>query len=217
MKDNGVPDWGRLAELAAAILTCPRCEEWTSTKPPEPFWVGPDYRRGGIVLLARNPADKGGRPLPPEAQQRLDRLRDSHAVEDFRAWADWRRRDMPSRWFDGKPWNQWATAFEPAIRGVAFPSDLAWLNVLPARTAGNGAPPTYQLQHGQDTHLRPVLQEQRPKHIIWRYMHAERAAARLKHELQGAWRTDLGMGGLQARTDDRDRINRELRADTTRE
>ena len=83
MKDNGVPDWGRLAELAAAIMTCPRCEEWTSTKPPEPFWVGPDYRRGGIVLLAPNPADKGGRPLPPEAQQRLDRLRDSHAVEDF--------------------------------------------------------------------------------------------------------------------------------------
>lgn len=216
MKDHSVPDWGRLAELAAAILTCPQCEEWTNTKPPEPFWVGPEYRRDGIMLLARNPADKGGRPLPPEAHELLDRLRESHAKEAFRAWADWRLRDMQSRWFDGRPWDQWATAFKHATRGVASPNELAWLNVSPARTAGNGAPSDDWLQHGQDEHLRPVLQELRPKHIIWRYAHAQRAAAQLKRELQGAWRTDLGMAGLRARTDDRDRINRELRAESTR-
>jgi hypothetical protein len=216
MKENGVPDWGRLAVLAGSILACPKCQEWSSTKPPEPFWVGPDYRRGGIVLLARNPADKRGRPLPLEAQERLDRLRDSHTEEDFRAWADWRRQDMPSRWFDGKPWDQWATAFEPATRGVASSNELAWLNVLPARTTGNNGPREYQLEHGRDDHLRPVLQELRPNQIVWRYVAAQKAAAHLKRELQGAWRTDLGMGGITASTDDRQRINRELRAARTR-
>jgi hypothetical protein len=216
MTENSVPHWGRLAELAGAILICPQCEEWSSTKPPEPFWVGPDYRRGGIVLLARNPADKGGRPLPPQAQELLDRLRASHAEEDFRAWADWRRQDMPSRWSDGRPWPQWATAFEPATRGVASPNELAWLNVLPARTAGDKRPPDFQLQHGRDDHLRPVLQELRPQHIVWRYVHARKAAAHLKRELQGAWRTDLGMERRTASTTDRERINHELRAGTTR-
>lgn len=141
MKERSVADCGRLAELAGAILTCAECDQWSSTKPPEPFWVGPDYRRGGIVLLARNPADKGGRPLPPEAQKLLDLLRDSGTAEDFRAWADWRRQDMQSRWSDGKPWDQWANAFKPATLGIASPNELAWLNVLPARTAGNAKRP----------------------------------------------------------------------------
>lgn len=212
MTENGVPDWGRLAELAAAILACPECEQWSSIKPPEPFWVGPDYRRDGIVLLARNPADKRGRPLPPEARAQLERLLDSHAEKDFRVWADWRRQDMQRRWFDGKPWDQWATAFGPATRGVVSPDELAWLNVLPARTAGDKRPPDDQLQHGRDEHLRPVLRELRPNHIIWRFVHAQRAVVHLKGDLQGAWRTDLGMEGRTARTADRDWINRELLA-----
>ncbi len=216
MKEEGIPDWGRLAELAGAILTCTECERWSSTKPPEPFWVGSDYRREGIVLLARNPADKGGRPLPPRAQELLDLLRDSGTAEDFRAWANWRRRDMQSRWSDGKPWDQWANAFKPATLGVASPNELAWLNVLPARTAGNTKPPDDQLQHGRDKHLRPVLQELRPHHIVWRYVDAQKAAVHLKRELQGAWRTDLGMGGLVASKADRERINVELRGPTTR-
>jgi hypothetical protein len=106
MSQEGVPDGGRLAELAGAILTCPDCERWSSTKPPEPFWVGADYRRGGIVLLARNPADKGGRPLPREAQALLKPLRDAGTAKDFRAWADWRCQDMQVRWSDGRPWDQ---------------------------------------------------------------------------------------------------------------
>jgi hypothetical protein len=216
MTENSIPDWERLAELAAGILTCPQCERWSSTKPPEPFWVGSDYRRGGIVLLARNPADKDGRPLPPEAQGWLGRLRDSHAEEDFRAWADWRRHDMLSRWSDGKPWDQWANAFKHATHGAASPNKLAWLNVLPACTAGDSPPPNDQLQHGRDEHLRPALQELRPKHIIWRYADAQRATVHLKSELQGAWRTDLGMGGITASAADRERINRELRAERTR-
>jgi hypothetical protein len=216
MTENDAPDSGRLAELAAAILTCPQCETWTSTKPPEPFWVGPDYHRGGIVLLARNPADKGGRVLPPDAQELLDRLRDFGAEEDFRAWSDWRRRDIERRWFDGQPWDQWAKAFRPATHGVASPSELAWLNVLPARTARNKGPGSDRLQHGRDEHLRPVLLELRPKHIIWRYAGARRALEHLNRELHGQWRTDLGMEGITARADDYRRINRALHAEATR-
>ncbi len=216
MKEEGIPDWGRLAELAGAILTCAECERWSSTKPPEPFWVGSDYRRGGVVLLARNPADKGGRPLPPEAQELLDLLRDSGTAEDFRAWADWRRRDVQSRWSDGKPWDQWAGAFGPATRGVASPNELAWLNVLPARTAGDSRPRGYQLRHGRDEHLRPVLLELRPNDIVWRYEHARQAVVHLKQELGGAWRTDLGMKGRRAKEADRDSINVELRGPRTR-
>jgi hypothetical protein len=171
-----------------------------------------DYRRGGIVLLARNPADKGGRPLPPEAQALLERLRDSGAAEDFRAWVDWRCQDMQSRWSDGKPWDQWTNAFAPATRGIASPNELAWLNVSPARTAADTPPPHSQLRHGRDTHLRPVLQELRPNDLVWRYGAAQQAAVLLQHELRGAWRTDLGMGGLVARKADRERINIALRA-----
>ncbi|HZC99238.1 MAG TPA: hypothetical protein VFA46_03325 [Actinomycetes bacterium] len=90
------------------------------------------------------------------------------------------------------------------------------MNVLPARTAGDAAPSESQLRHGREQHLRLTLQELRPNDIIWRYVGAQNAAKLMKRELQGAWRTDLGMGGLVARTADRERINRELRVRRTR-
>lgn len=212
---DGVPDWARLGELARGILTCPECVGWSRAKPPEPFWVGPAYERSGIVLLARNPADKGGRALPPEALRLLGVLAETGSADDLRAWSDWRRRDMKSRWFDGRPWDQWARAFEPATRGVVAAEELVWLNVLPARTAGDALPKAQQLEHGQNAHLRPILEELQPGVIVWRYADAQKAAVRLKQSLRGGWRTDLGMGGLTVSRVDRDLINSELRARRT--
>ena len=213
MTDDSV-EWSRLAGLARSILTCPDCIRWSSTKPPEPFWVGPGYKPGGIVLLARNPADKGGRPLPPDALKLLDELAKSGSTDDFRAWSEWRRRDMQRRWSDGRPWDQWARAFAPATRGAASVNELAWLNVLPARTAGNAKPSAQQLLHGENAHLRPVLEELEPSDIVWRYADAQKAVVRLKDSLRGNWRTDLGMNGLAVSRNDRDRVNTALRSRT---
>ncbi len=171
------PNWDRLATLAAQILACPLCERWSSVPPPEPFWVGSDYRVGGIVLLARNPADKGGRSLPPEPLATLQRLRQSESQDEFRQWSEWRRRDTVNR-----PWKQWNDAFGPATRGVVGPSELAWLNVLPARTSGNARPTREQFDHGREAHLRPVLEALDPESVVWRYVEAGQALELLKSE-----------------------------------
>jgi hypothetical protein len=96
-------DWNRVTTEAVRVLTCAQCTADAVDGLPQPFWVGEDYRPGGVVLVARNPASK---ELPPDAKRILQRLSERGDQATFLEWSRWRIEHMT-----GKPWRQWSMAF----------------------------------------------------------------------------------------------------------
>lgn len=163
-------DWQRITDEAVSILTCEVCAAASTDGLPQPFWVGEDYRPGGVVLVARNPASK---ELPPAAKRLLERLREERNPVAFMEWSRWRIAHMT-----GKPWTQWKLAFSKAVAGCLAPEQLAWLNVAPFATRNDAAPSAELRLHGRDQHLAPMLIEVLcPVAVVTRYTAAEAAVS----------------------------------------
>jgi len=186
-------DWRRITDEAVRILTCEVCAAASVDGLPQPFWVGEDYRPGGVVLVARNPA---GKELLPPARRLLERLREERDPAAFMEWSRWRIAHMT-----GKPWTQWKLAFGKAVAGCRTPQQLAWLNVTPFATRNDAAPRAELRVHGRGQHLAPMLVEVlRPATVVTRYTAAEAAVS----AISGPWQSGgvfphQRQGGLQPR------------------
>jgi hypothetical protein len=132
MRSNDL-DWERVTAEAVRILTCEQCTTHAVDGLPQPFWVGEDYRPGGVVLVARNPASK---ELPTAAKRILQRLSDRRDQTTFIEWSRWRIEHVT-----GKPWRQWSMAFAKAVGGCQTPEQLAWLKRHPHSLRPTTPPP----------------------------------------------------------------------------
>jgi hypothetical protein len=200
--DSQELDWQRVTDEAARILTCEICTEGSAHGLPQPFWVGPDYRPGGIVLVARNPA---GKPLPEDAGRLLERLRAAPSPAGFAEWSRWRIKHMTT-----KPWTQWQRAFAKAVDGCWQPNQLAWLNVVPVPSVNDATPNPAFCEHGRRVHLTPMLTEVlQPAAVITRYT----AAADAVNTIPGPWQDGgvFAINGRVASTGRTSRINQALR------
>jgi hypothetical protein len=152
--------------------------------------------------VARNPASK---PLPENAAQLLERLRAAPSPAGFAEWSAWRIGHMT-----GTPWTQWQRAFSRAVAGCWQPNQLAWLNLVPARTVNDRAPNAALCDHGRRVHLAPMLTEVlQPAAVITRY----RAAADAVSTIPGLWQAGgvLAINGRTASTSHTSRVNQTLR------
>jgi hypothetical protein len=150
----------------------------------------------------RNPASK---PLPEDAGRLLERLRAAPSPAGFAEWSAWRIGHMT-----GKPWTQWQRAFSKAVAGCWQPNQLAWLNVVPARTVNDSAPNAALCDHGRRVHLAPMLTEVlQPAAVITRYT----AAADAVSTIPGPWQDSgvFAINGRTASTSHTSQINQALR------
>jgi hypothetical protein len=140
-----------------------------------------DYTPGGLVLLAKNPADK---EVPEHIDGLLQQLKERPDEETFKAWSRARCSHMVS-----KPWVQWELAFELALGARFRPERLVWLNVVPYRTVGNAELDEPSLEHGRTRHLAPLLVLLEPARIVTRYHVAKNALRAMPGS--PPWKQDL--------------------------
>src|SRR4051794_25142730 len=112
---NGTINWRRVGRIAFEIATCEVCSRAAIAMSaqtdlrahidltPQPPWIGPSYRRGGVVLLGINPSPAGQQISVRATQFRseLNRfVRSQGSAAGIRRWSSYRINDLPN-------WNQY--------------------------------------------------------------------------------------------------------------
>ncbi len=158
------PDPDEAGAIAMGVLTCAWCVRDAVDGPPQPYWMGPECRVGGVVLLARNPATKTTYDWSREQPTRdlLARLTAQPGNgASFAEWSTFRIRDV-------ERWTQYGDAYQQVLAGCLRLNQVAWLNVVPFRTPPNRAPSLRQRNHGLE-HLIPMLNLLNPAAVVTRY------------------------------------------------
>lgn len=196
---NDSLDWNEAGEVALGIANCTTCAAVATGGPPQPYWIGPQFRPGGAIWLAQNPGS-GGLKNPAREQEfrsEFDRFAKSGGSGDaFRRWSVYRIDDL-------RHWGQ-DYAFRGVFDGCLEPEEVAWLNVVPVR----GDRWRGVLDHAIDAHLRPMLGLLAPRVVVARY----RAAADAAQSISGGQWEVCALPGIGASRADRARAKGRLRA-----
>jgi hypothetical protein len=106
-----------------------------------PTWIGRDYRVGGVLLLAKNPA--GGSPVHRLASHPLDvifadalrRLHERQNIASYRSWRDVQLQVMSD---ERNGWRIWRNSALAVIKNLGVSEHaVAFGNLVPFRVEGN--------------------------------------------------------------------------------
>lgn len=123
-------------------------DEWLPTNQNDPLldvarptWIGRDYRVGGVLLLAKNPA--GGSPVHRLASHPLDTifadaLRRLHERQDIASYRSWRDVQLQVMSDDHDGWRIWRHSALAVIKNLGVSEHaVAFGNLVPFRVEGN--------------------------------------------------------------------------------
>jgi hypothetical protein len=106
-----------------------------------PTWVGRDYKAGGVLLLAKNPAGGSAthrlasHPSDPSLAEALNTLKVNRDIKSYRSWREVQLRVMSD---EHAGWRIWRNSAMPVIRSLETSEHaIAFGNLVPFRTDGN--------------------------------------------------------------------------------
>ncbi len=106
-----------------------------------PTWIGRDYRVGGVLLLAKNPA--GGSPVHrlashPQDAIFADALQRLHERQDIASYRSWRDVQLQVMCDERNGWRIWRHSALAVIRNLGVSEHaVAFGNLVPFRVEGN--------------------------------------------------------------------------------
>jgi hypothetical protein len=106
-----------------------------------PTWIGRDYKAGGVLLLAKNPAGGSAshrlasHPSDPSLAEALITLRVRRDIASYRSWREVQLHVMSDE-HDG--WRVWRNSAMEVVRSLETGEHaIAFGNLVPFRTNGN--------------------------------------------------------------------------------
>lgn len=131
---------------------------------PQIGFIGPDYRRGGTLLLGINPGGGGDSYSRTAEDAILLPMIDALRRQNASCEAMWTMFDQVSA--NMQTWNLWRIV-EPVLGASGDTSSaIAYLNCCPFRTLRDGKPHAQVLRQCRDIYLAPLIRALAPSRII---------------------------------------------------
>jgi hypothetical protein len=134
-----------------------------------PTWIGSEYRVGGVLLLAKNPAGGSAvhrlasHPLDTIFADALKRLRERQDIESYRSWRNVQLQVMID---ERNGWRVWRNSALAVIKNLGVSEHaVAFGNLVPFRVEGN-RPTASEKERGLNQDVSHVVTLLEPSLIV---------------------------------------------------